>query len=137
MMVVSDAVPDTTGTVPTRFTPSKNATLPVTVAGVTVAVIMTGAPNPELAGETANAMDVAVAGLLVKDQVPEMAVPSTVPVAVYEPEMELAVAFTLAMPNASVTAELPERPAPGPLDGALKLTVTPDNALPLPSFTTA
>src|ERR1700686_4377047 len=51
--------------------------------------------------------------------------------------MPLAVAVTLAMPEALVTPVALDRVALAPVGGAAKVTVTPDSGFPAESFTVA
>lgn len=53
--VLSDALPPLTGDVPSETSPSKNSTLPVAVAGVTVAVTATDWPTTDGFGDVATA----------------------------------------------------------------------------------
>ncbi len=49
----------------------------------------------------------------------------------------MAVAVTVARPEASVTAEAADRPAEAPEPGAAKFTATPETGLPPASLTSA
>src|SRR5579863_8488099 len=95
------------------FTPSKNVTRPFGVALETVAVRISGAPKVAGFAELAS---VTVAGCTLVNARVAVA-PS-------------AVAVTLATPEEFVTAVPEERTAEAPLEGAVKVTVTPAAGTP-------
>ena len=100
-----------------------------------MAVRVTGAPRIAVVGETESVVLAADAALLVKLHVVWGPVPLTVAVTLYVPGDEFARAVTLAIPFISVTAELLDSAALGPMDGTAKLTVTKLSGFPLASVT--